>query len=107
MPLPRVGFRAFLLMITLALLIAATVAIQTRVGYRLSALEHASKAERSRVLGNWFGDRAKKLQDEIDGQPDSPTLTAWRMEMKANRDRHLELITEAEYHERLARSYER
>jgi hypothetical protein len=107
MPMPRVGLRAFLLMTTLASLLAATVALWMRAGYRISALEHASKAERPRNLAEYFGERAAALKRLIDSHPDSPSVPGWRMELKAAHDRYLELIAEAEAHERLARYYER
>jgi hypothetical protein len=53
--MPRLGLRAFLLVTTLASLLAATVALWTRTGYRIAALEHASKAERPRKLAGYFG----------------------------------------------------
>jgi hypothetical protein len=105
--MPRVGLRAFLLMTTLASLLAATVALRMRVGYRISALEHASRAERPRKLAEYFGGRAEELKRLIDSQPESPSVPGWRMEMKATHERDLELIAEAEEHERLARYYER
>jgi hypothetical protein len=104
---PRVGFRLFLLLTTLASVIAATCAVRMRVDYRLSAIEQASRAERPRNLAAYFGGRADELQRAITGQPDSPRVAGMRLEMEAMRERYLELVAEAEYHERLARWYAR
>jgi hypothetical protein len=101
----RIGFRLFLLVITLASLMAATAALRARVGYRLTALDHASKAQRSRALAAQFGGLADEVQKRIEGQQDSPA--SWRLELKSYRDRQVERTAEAEYFERLARWYER
>lgn len=101
----RVGFRAYLLLITLASLIAATCAVRMRAGYRLSALDHEARAHDRRILAAFFGERAEELRKAIAAERDPLRASGMRYEMKANRERYLELIAEAEHHEQLASWY--
>ena len=54
---PRVGLRAFLLMATLASILAATIATWARAGRHYSALEHGFQAQRLRVEAAWCEER--------------------------------------------------
>lgn len=105
--MPRIGLRAFLLMTTLASLLAATVTLWMRSDYRIAALEHTAKAVRRRKLTEYFGEQAEALRRRINSQPDSPNVPGWRFEMKGTHARYLELIAEAEEQERLVQYYER
>lgn len=106
MRLPRVRFREFLLLTTLASLVAASLAIRTRVAHREAAQEHATQAYRvSQNLGWWEGHIAR-----AEAQAKAATTAADRIAFQAHlrnvRGWHAKAVAEAEHHERVARSYE-
>lgn len=75
MPKPRLRFREFLLVITLASLIAASYAIRARIAHSAAVNEHASRAHQSRSLARAWEeqiDRTRRLLADI-----PPTSESW------------------------------
>jgi hypothetical protein len=66
---PRVRFREFLLLITMASLVTAAFAIRARTASSLSAQDHAFHAYRARVSANWWEDRLKKGNRYLETNP--------------------------------------
>ena len=64
---PRIRFREFLLLTTMASLITAAFAIRARTASLLSAQNHALHAYRARLSVNWWEDRIKELMDRVFG----------------------------------------
>lgn len=72
---PRLRFREFLLLITMASLIAAALAMRVRTTRDLSALDHGFQAARARVSAKWWGERTGWLKDKLESRP--PISEAW------------------------------
>jgi hypothetical protein len=66
---PRVRFREFLLITTLASLITAAFAIRARTANHLSAQDHAFHAYRARHSANWWEDRIKEGKRYLETAP--------------------------------------
>lgn len=103
----RIGLHLFLLLITLASLVAATAALLAKVGHLLTSLDHASKAQRARVLAAQFVSLADEVKAKIRSHRSAVPPADWVMELNSSRYRQDERAAEAEYHERLARWEER
>lgn len=65
MPRPRLRLREFLLLTTLASLIAAAFAIRARTAALLSAPDHALLARQERVSANWLDEQLKYTKREV------------------------------------------
>jgi hypothetical protein len=66
---PRVGFREFLLLVTLASLITAAFAIRARTSHHLSAQEHAYHAYEARQSVAWWEERIRAGRAYLETMP--------------------------------------
>jgi hypothetical protein len=66
---PRVRFREFLLVCTLASLVTAASAIRTRTAAALSAQDQAFRAYQARLSANWWEDRLREGRRDLETNP--------------------------------------
>jgi hypothetical protein len=107
MRMPRVRFREFLLLTTLASLVAATFALWAKVGYKESAMEHARQARVASVDAEWCKDYVKWSKERMGRMVTAADKTAWQAMIKQAEVRLSKAEAEAEFHDRLARQLAR
>ena len=106
MRMPRVRFREFLLLTTLASLVAASLAIRTRVAHREAAHEHATRAYRIRQNLGWWEGHIARAEAQAKAAKTAADRVTWQALLRDFRGGHAKAIAEVEHHERVARSYE-
>jgi hypothetical protein len=102
----RVRFRIFLLLFTLASLIAAFAAIRTRLVFQEVAEDHAFRAYQARVLAESWQENIKWAE----GMEKSSVITAdkarYRAHLRWVRSKQAEAAAEADRRESLVHYYE-
>jgi hypothetical protein len=102
----RLGFREFVLLVTLASLVAASFALRARVGNQYSAISHANRAHTARAeREQWLGQISltrQLLEREPSGTANRTRLEAYVKHLEAS---VLEAEERAETHAGLARDY--
>jgi len=104
---PRVRFREFLLLTTLASLIAATLALWANARYRESAMDHARRAHLTRVNANWLASDIEWSKGQMERQWTATDKAVWQARIKADAVKQSKAVAEAEHHERFAKQLSR
>jgi hypothetical protein len=102
---PRIRFREFLLMTTLASLLSATWAIRARVSYGEAAQRHTMRAIQIRANRDYWQSRIDLWEGKVKAAANRLEEAEARAGLREVRAAQAREIDEAEHHERLARLY--
>jgi hypothetical protein len=102
---PRVRFREYLFLVTLASVIAATIALRWRVGYFDTFMAHDFQATRARVQSQDLVERVEWVKGRLAAATTFAEHTLWQASLTDAQAKLEKATSDAERHERLARYY--
>jgi hypothetical protein len=107
---PRVRFREFLLLTTLASLVVAAFALRAKARYRESFMDHDRQAHLARVSTKWLKDDINFSKGQLERQKTAADQARWQARIKQDQADQAKAVADAERHDRLteqlARYYE-
>jgi hypothetical protein len=99
---PRVRFREFLLLSTLASLVVAAFVLRAKARYRESAMDHARQAQVARASAKYLKDDLNFSKGQLERQKTTADQARWQARIKQDQADQAKAAAEAERHDRLA-----